>query len=55
MTRNEVRDKMFMKPSDDPMADQLFNSNISQPADQYSEAPMEEADPSEMVEDENYY
>lgn len=55
MTRNEVRDKMFMKPSDDPMADQLFNSNISQPADQYSEGPMEEADPSEMMEDENYY
>lgn len=55
MTRNEVRDKMFMKPSDDPMADQLFNSNISQPADQYSEVPMEEAVPSEMMEDENYY
>lgn len=34
MTRNEVRDKMFMVPSDDPMADQLFNSNISQPGNQ---------------------
>ena len=58
MTRNEVRDKMFMKPSDDPMADQLFNSNISQPSNQQSEGPtvpMEEAGPSEMVEDENYY
>lgn len=54
-TRNEIRDKMFMKPSDDPMADKLFNSNISQPADQQqSSTPVEEAGPSEMVEDENY-
>ena len=55
MTRNEVRDKMFMKPSDDPMADQLFNSNISQPADQQTSNPVEEAAPSEMMEEENYY
>jgi hypothetical protein len=56
-TRNEIRDKMFMKPSDDPMADKLFNSNISQPANQQPDAPtvpMEEAGPSEMVEDKNY-
>lgn len=53
MTRNEVRDKMFMKPSDDPMADKLINSNISQPADQNS-TPVETA-PSETMEDENYY
>ena len=31
MTSNEVRQKMGMKPSKDPKADQLINSNISQP------------------------
>ena len=31
MTSNEVRQKMGMPPSDDPKADQLVNSNISQP------------------------
>lgn len=31
MTSNEIRQKIGMKPSDDPKADQLVNSNISQP------------------------
>ena len=31
MTSNEIRQKLGMKPSDDPKADQLVNSNISQP------------------------
>lgn len=31
MTSNEVRQKLGMKPSKDPKADQLVNSNISQP------------------------
>ena len=31
MTSNEIRQKIGMKPSDDPKADQLINSNISQP------------------------
>lgn len=33
MTSNEIRQKIGMKPSDDPKADQLINSNISQPED----------------------
>jgi hypothetical protein len=33
MTSNEIRQIVGMKPSDDPKADQLINSNISQPAD----------------------
>ena len=31
MTSNEIRQVVGMKPSDDPKADQLVNSNISQP------------------------
>ena len=30
MTSNEIRQVIGMKPSDDPKADQLINSNISQ-------------------------
>ena len=33
MTSNEIRQVIGMKPSDDPKADQLINSNISQPED----------------------
>ena len=33
MTSNEIRQKIGMKPSEDPKADQLVNSNISQPTD----------------------
>lgn len=33
MTKNEFRQRMGMKPSNDPKADQLVNSNIAQPAD----------------------
>lgn len=31
LTSNEIRQIIGMKPSDDPKADQLINSNISQP------------------------
>lgn len=31
MTSNEIRQEIGLKPSDDPKADQLVNSNISQP------------------------
>lgn len=31
MSKNEIRQKIGMKPSDDPKADQLINSNISHP------------------------
>ena len=34
MTSNEMRQKIGMQPSDDPKADQLVNSNISQPTQQ---------------------
>ena len=34
MTSNEIRQVIGMKPSDDPKADQLVNSNISQAVDQ---------------------
>lgn len=37
MTSNEIRQVIGMKPSDDPKADQLVNSNISQPTDAQSE------------------
>ena len=34
MTSNEFRQIIGMKPSSDPKADQLVNSNIAQPTDQ---------------------
>ena len=34
MTSNEIRQVIGMKPSDDPKADQLVNSNISQPIEE---------------------
>lgn len=37
MTSNEIRQKIGMKPSNDPKADQLINSNISQPNGGYDE------------------
>lgn len=40
LTSNEIRQIIGLKPSDDPKADQLVNSNISQPTG--PEAPMEE-------------
>ena len=40
LTSNEIRQIVGMKPSDDPKADQLVNSNISQPNEQ--EYPEEE-------------
>lgn len=41
MTSNEIRQAIGMKPADDPKADQLINSNISQPTDEAG-YPMEE-------------
>ena len=40
MTSNEIRQVVGMKPSDDPKADQLVNSNISQPTDNINEDPI---------------
>lgn len=42
MTSNEIRQKIGMKPSDDPKADQLVNSNISQPAENHQMYPEDE-------------
>lgn len=33
MTSNEIRQKIGMKPSSDPKADELRNSNLSTPAE----------------------
>ena len=35
LTSNEIRQIVGMKPSDDPKADRLVNSNLNQPEDQY--------------------
>lgn len=35
LTSNEIRQIIGMKPSDDPKADQLINSNLNQPEEQY--------------------
>lgn len=45
MSKNEFRQVIGMKPSDDPKADQLINSNISQPAGAMDPAMMGETDP----------
>lgn len=47
MTSNEIRQIIGMKPSDDPKADQLVNSNISQPAEETEMAEVAEDIPPE--------
>lgn len=51
MTSNEIRQIIGMKPSDDPKADQLVNSNISQPNADPGMIPPEE----EVPTDDGYY
>ena len=41
MTSNEIRQEIGMKPSKDPKADQLINSNIAQPKEVTEEIPKE--------------
>ena len=41
LTSNEIRQIVGMKPSSDPKADQLINSNIAQPTEEASTGPME--------------
>ena len=48
LTANEVRSILGMKPSDDPKADELRNSNMPQPEE--SSEPPEEVDPEELSE-----
>ena len=53
MTSNEIRQAIGMKPADDPKADQLVNSNISQPGDPMMDPmmdPMAEGVPEESGE-----
>ena len=38
MSSNEVRGKVGLKPSDDPKADQLINSNLNQASAEEAEA-----------------
>jgi hypothetical protein len=42
LSSNEVRQIIGMKPSDDPKADELRNSNMPQPEDAGGEMPMDE-------------
>lgn len=51
MSKNEFRQVLGMKPSDDPKADQLINSNINQAADPGMMPMEEEMDPSMMPEE----
>lgn len=46
LTSNEIRQIIGMKPSEDPKADQLVNSNIAQPTDGMTE-PMTEEQPAD--------
>lgn len=51
MTSNEIRGKVGMKPSEDPKADQLINSNLNQSKEaeqKLLESPNEEAEEPEM-------
>lgn len=48
LSSNEIRQKMGFKPSSDPKADQLVNSNISQPADKV--ATNDQPEPTDDVE-----
>lgn len=47
MTSNEIRQGIGMKPSKDPKADELRNSNLSQPAEEEKKTPTENSTPEE--------
>lgn len=55
LTSNEIRQIIGMKPSDDPKADQLVNSNISQPNGGGQEQYKQYEDPSQYEETEGIY
>lgn len=54
MSSNEIRQVIGIKPSDDPKADQLINSNLNQPPSEYMQEPIgdEEELPDETEETE---
>lgn len=53
MTKNEFRSILGMKPSDDPKADELINSNINHPEEIQNEAEIEQPqdEPTEPMDD----
>lgn len=56
LSKNEVRQIIGRRPSKDPKADQLINSNISQPADKIAKnpvAPKELSNPEKKIEQPN--
>ena len=54
LTSNEIRQIIGMKPSDDPKADKLINSNLNQPEESMTEIPTVESYPEEVPQDESY-
>ena len=53
MTSNEIRQVIGMRPSKDPKADQLINSNISQPTDNQTQSTTTEENLEEGGENQN--
>ena len=53
MTKNEFRQVVGMKPSNDPKADMLVNSNISQPTSKQNIEPVPEKVPEKVSEEDN--
>jgi hypothetical protein len=54
LTSNEIRQIIGMKPSDDPKADKLINSNLNQPEEGMTEMPTDESYQEEAPQDESY-
>ena len=52
MSKNEFRQVIGMKPSNDPKADQLINSNIAQPNNAVDTVPNKDSEYSEITEEE---
>lgn len=53
MSSNEMRQVIGMKPSDDPKADQLRNSNLNHPEETVDQTPMEPSEQPNMEEIQN--
>lgn len=54
LTSNEIRQIIGMKPSDDPKADKLINSNLNQPEEGMTEMPTDESYQEEAPQDKSY-
>ena len=53
MTSNEVRQKIGMKPSDDPSADELRNKNLSRPNEDSNIPPVSDESNKQQLKEEN--